>query len=213
MIEQRTTEWLDQRKGKFTASEIHKLMGIKGMGKTGETYVWEKVAEELGATMPEISTFAMTRGTNMEPEAKQFYMKEYNCTVSDQPFLIAPWCDQAGCSPDGLVVEYDDDSFPMTVRKGLEIKCPVNPAIHLQNFTIEGNGDFKDLRPEYYWQVMMSMAVTGLKSWDFVSFYPDIDPAFQMFRIEIMEVPADIDLLKLRINDAVIMKVQILGSL
>lgn len=48
MVDQHTPEWLAQRKGRFTASEVHKLMGIKGMGKTGETYVLEKVAEELG---------------------------------------------------------------------------------------------------------------------------------------------------------------------
>jgi len=30
MIDQRTEEWKEQRRGKFTASEIHKLMGANG---------------------------------------------------------------------------------------------------------------------------------------------------------------------------------------
>ena len=36
-----TKEWFDQRLGKFTSSRIHELMGIKGLGKTGESYAFE----------------------------------------------------------------------------------------------------------------------------------------------------------------------------
>ena len=43
--------WLETRKGKFTASEIHKLMGGSRSGgllsQTAETYVYEKCAELL----------------------------------------------------------------------------------------------------------------------------------------------------------------------
>ena len=44
---QRSEEWFKQREGRATASEIHKLMGIKGLGETGKTYAFEKAIEEL----------------------------------------------------------------------------------------------------------------------------------------------------------------------
>ena len=47
IFSQGTDEWLSIRKGKFTASEIHKLMGQRGFGDTGMTYILEKVTEEL----------------------------------------------------------------------------------------------------------------------------------------------------------------------
>jgi len=46
-MEQRTAEWHNARLGKFTASEIHKLMGVKGLGETGKTYAFEKAIEQL----------------------------------------------------------------------------------------------------------------------------------------------------------------------
>lgn len=213
MIDQRTPEWLAQRKGRFTASEIHKLMGIKGIGKTGETYVLEKVAEELGASMPEITTFAMQRGTDMEPYAKRYYSKALDVAVSDQPFIVAPWCDEAGASPDGLVTEFDDDMNMLPVTRGIEIKCPMNPVHHIQNFMIKTPGQLKELRPEYYWQIQMCMAVTGLRFWDFVSYYPEINDDYKMVVVTIAANDADIELMKLRIAEAVELKHQMLKEI
>lgn len=210
MIEQRSTEWYAERKGKFTASEIHKLMGIKGLGKTGETYILEKVAEELGATMPDITTFAMEYGKEMEGRAKWCYSKDQKVSVSEQPFIVAPWCDQAGASPDGLVTEWDKKNNPLPTRKGIEVKCPYNPAHHIQNLRIKTVDEFKEQRPEYYWQIQMCMSVTGLRLWDFVSFYPVISDDLRMKAIEIPANDADIELLKIRIAKAVETKNEIL---
>lgn len=206
MIEQRTDEWLMQRRGRFTASEIHRLMGIKGLGKTGETYVWEKVVEELGATMPPVSTYAMERGTELEPYAKAHYSKAFNCSVSPAEFIIAPWCDQAGASPDGIVTDWANPNDSRLI----EIKCPMNPVNHLQNFMVRSADDLKSLRPEYYWQIQMQMAVCGFEVCDFVSYYPEIDEDFRMIAITIKLNEADIDLMKTRISEAVEMKREML---
>lgn len=213
MIDQRTEEWKEQRRGKFTASEIHKLMRAKGLGKTGETYILEKVAEELGATMPEITTYAMQRGTDLEPYAKLAYSNSEGVAVSEQPFIVAPWCDEAGASPDGLVVEFDTENRMLPNRKGLEIKCPMNPVHHVQNMMIKTVDQFKAERPEYYWQVQMCMAVTGLKEWDFVSYFPEIEPEYQLVALTVDADPVDIELLKARIAEAVKIKREILAKL
>ena len=206
MIDQRSPEWFELRKGKFTASEIYKLMGQKGMGKTGETYVMEKVAEELGATMPPVSTYAMERGTELEPYAKMHYSKAFNCSVSQAEFIIAPWCEDAGASPDGIVTDWDK----VGSSKLIEIKCPMNPVNHLQNFMIRSSAELKAIRPEYYWQVQLQMAVCEISLCDFVSYYPEIDPDFRMISITIHRNDADIDLMKTRISEAVEMKRELL---
>ena len=209
MIDQRSPEWFELRKGKFTASEIHKLMGIKGMGKTGESYVWEKVAEELGATMPPISNYAMIRGTEMEPYAKEFYSRAFNASVSPAEFIIAPWCDQAGASPDGIVTDWENPGE----SKLIEIKCPINPVGHLLYFTIKTVADFKREKPEYYWQTQLQMAVTGKTQCDFVSFYPEIDEDFRMVALTVDANTADIELMKLRISEAVSLKNELLRTI
>ena len=45
MEEQLSQEWFAIRNGKFTASKIDSLLGVKGLGKTGETYCFEKAVE------------------------------------------------------------------------------------------------------------------------------------------------------------------------
>ena len=209
MIDQRSPEWFELRRGKFTASEIHRLMGAKGLGKTGETYVMEKVVEELGATMPPVSTYAMERGTELEPYAKAHYSKAFNCSVSPAEFIIAPWCDEAGASPDGIVTDWANQNDSRLI----EIKCPMNPVNHLQNFMIRSAAELKSIRPEYYWQVQMQMAVCGFEVCDFVSYYPEIDEDFRMIAIAIKSNEADIDLMKTRISEAVEMKHRILKEI
>lgn len=44
---QRSEDWFEARKGRFTASDIHKLLGVRGLGQTGESYIFEKAVEEV----------------------------------------------------------------------------------------------------------------------------------------------------------------------
>lgn len=212
-IEQRTQEWKEQRRGKFTASEIHKLMLPKGLGETGKSYVHKKVAEELGAKFPEISSPALRWGEEMEPRAKRYYEKAFNAVISDQPFIVAPWCEDTGCSPDGTVITFNSKNLPDGNRKGYECKCPYNPENHIANLTIRSQEEFKKLRTEYYWQIMHCMAVCNIGTWDFFSFFPDIDDPHKGVVIPIMADEKDILLLKERIFQAVAMKKDILSKI
>ena len=42
-----TDEWFAGRLGRFTSSEIYHLMGAKGIGEGGLSYIYRKVGEEL----------------------------------------------------------------------------------------------------------------------------------------------------------------------
>jgi len=201
---QGSDEWLQIRKGKFTASEVHRLMGIKGLGKTGETYIFEKVTEELGGTIPPVFSKAMEHGTLTEPFAKRHYELAFDCTIVDKPFLIAEWCDQAGCSPDGIVEGKE---------LGVETKCPMNPTNHIQHLMIISDQELKDQKPEYYWQVQCCLAVTGLKEWDFVSYHEDFSGKLRMSVLTVAANESDIALLKSRIGEAVEIKNKIIAKI
>jgi hypothetical protein len=214
--EQGTDAWLEQRKGKFTASEIHRLMGIKALGKTGESYIMEAVTEELGGTIPPVFSKAMEHGTITEPFAKEHYMKAFQCTITDQPFIIAAWCDQAGCSPDGFIVDGTVEILGKETpysNEGIEIKAPYDPTNHIKHLMLATPEELKDQKPEYYWQVMMSMAVTGLKMWNFVSYHDDFTGKLRMSVLPIPANEADITLLKSRIWEAVKIKNEIIDKI
>ena len=197
MIEQRSEEWLKLRMGKFTASEIHRLMGKKGLGLTGETYILEKVSESLGVPIPIFVTKAMEYGTLTEPIAKFHYERAMKVSIKEQPFIIPDWCDQAGCSPDG-VVKYR--------KYGIEIKCPQNPVNHIQYLLLKNQEELKDQFPQYYWHIMMCLAVTKLKKWQFISYHEDFQGELKMAILNVLPNQDDIDLLKSRILEAVEIK-------
>jgi hypothetical protein len=113
---QRIDSWYQQRLGRFTASEIHKLMGIKGLGETGKSYAIEKAIEQLfGKTEESYISFDMQRGIDLEPLAFTKFSE-----LKRLEFLDTNVCgfiskdENTGSSPDGLV---SDNSV-------LEIKCP-----------------------------------------------------------------------------------------
>ena len=204
MIKQGTYEWLEQRRGKFTASAVHQLMGKRGIGKTGETYIFEKVTEQLGVSLNPVVNYAMQHGIEYEPLAKQYYEIAFKTEVEEQPFLIADWCEDAGASPDGIV---------KGANKGIEIKCPYNPVIHTKHLMIKSGLDLMTQHPEYYYQVQMCMAVTGLPAWDFVSFHPEFTGWKRMIAIEIKRNDSDIELMKERIMEAVKIKNNIIKQI
>jgi len=72
MEEQLSQEWFAIRNGKFTASKIDLLLGVKGLGKTGEAYIPAAQSANLGA--PKIiipagvqSVITLAGNTNIVP--------------------------------------------------------------------------------------------------------------------------------------------------
>ena len=114
---QRSKEWFDVRLGRFTASQIDSLLGIKGLGLTGESYIFEKAVETVFGKdeSDDFTSYDMQRGIDLEPIAfaKFKELKELEFVeVNETSFFCLG--DHAGASPDGLV---GNDSI-------LEIKCP-----------------------------------------------------------------------------------------
>ena len=155
-VQQRSIEWHEQRLGKFTASEIYKLMGTKGLGETGKSYAFDKAVETVfGEVEENFISYDMQNGIDTEPIAfKKFSeLKSLQFVeVSDCGFFNIG--DHAGASPDGLV---GSDGI-------LEIKCP------------KANTFFKlvatnQIDPKYFYQMQMQMMAANRKVGYFFNYF------------------------------------------
>lgn len=187
---QRSDEWYKERQGKFTASEIHKLMGVKGLGETGKTYAIEKAIEQLyGETEENFISFDMQRGIDTEPLAFEKFrsLKELDfIEVKNCGFFNN--CDDSGASPDGLV---GSDSV-------LEIKCP-KPSTFFKLVADE------EIDKKYFYQMQMQMMATdALKAYFFN--YCIIEGVEYWHEIEVERDNETIELMRERIAEAVKIK-------
>lgn len=162
-IEQNTDEWLNLRKGKFTASSFKDLF----MGKTTQGYqdaIYKVAFERLTDESPEsYSNEWMQRGTELEPEARAWYEFEKDIKVNNGGFI--EYNDWIGASPDGLI---GDDGL-------IEIKCPKFST--MMDYLIK-----KELPKTYYYQVHGQMLVADRQWCDFIAYHPKL-PRF-ILRIE-----------------------------
>ena len=143
---QRIDSWYEQRKGKFTASEIIKILGVRGLGETGKSYAIDKAIEQLFGEFEErFISYDMQNGIDTEPLAfakfKEMKSLEFlevtNCGFFEN-------CEHSGASPDGLV---SDDAI-------LEIKCPKSSTFFKLVATNEVDS-------KYYAQMQMQMLSTN----------------------------------------------------
>lgn len=199
--ETREIEWLKRRLGKFTASQFSRLVAYPNKDELPAgaiTYVMEKVVEVATDFEPEQGGFtsaAIQWGKDHELEAIGRFESEFNFKVDftgeEQTFIDYPEL-RAGATPDGLI---GNDS-------GIEVKCP-NSATHLKYMAIRCENTLKHIAPDYYWQVMGSLMITGCDKWYFVSYDPrfkDVD--LQLHIAIIQPITSDIEFLKERLSMA-----------
>jgi len=184
--EQRSEEWFKDRYGKFTASQIHKLLGVKGLGQTGETYAIEKAIETLyGQVEENMQSWDMKRGIELEPIAFAKFKELYPETVESYMF---PFGEHAGASPDGVV----------GTEAVLEIKCP--RAVKFFKLVADGNID-----KEYIAQMQMQMMCSNSKRAYFFN-YVQVDGREYHHTIIVERDDAFIDLMKVRLAEAIKIK-------
>ena len=190
---QRSSDWFDARKGRFTASDIHKLLGVRGLGQTGESYIFEKAVEEVFG-LDEEDTFVsndMQRGITLEPLAFRKFkeLKEFEF-LDVQETTFFSYGSHAGASPDGLV---GNDAI-------LEIKCP-RPT---KFFNLVAKG-IDAIDKEYIAQMQMQMLCTNSVKAYFFN-YIIFNGKEMWHEIEVERDEKMIDLIKERIEQAIKIK-------
>ena len=186
---QHSLDWYRVRLGKFTGSEVGRLMKSgkdDAFSKGALTYITEKVAERMlnpsVVMMDDLfeeylmqvtaSSKAMAWGNDQEMNARTMYSKFTGRKVTSCGAI--QFCEFFADSPDGLVM--DENGC-------VEIKCP-QPKTHTDYLiNVHSAGELKNVKPEYYWQCVAHMAVTGADWCDWMSYCPFSSKPLHVVRI------------------------------
>lgn len=179
MIEQGTSEWLQLRLGKVTASRVADIMAKTKTGPSASrnNYLIELALQRVTGTVEQgYTNDAMAWGTATEPQARVAYEVKTGNFVDQIAFVEHDIIEWFGCSPDGLI---NNDGL-------IEIKCP-NSATHWATI--------KDNKPpnKYVIQMQTQMACTNRQWCDFVSFAPRMPERSQLFVCRVERDQAMID--------------------
>lgn len=188
---QHSLDWYRVRLGKFTGSEVGKLMKSgknkdEVFGKVAITYIKERVAERM--LNPSVvmlddlfeeyllqhtaTSKSMAWGNEQEMNARGMYVSITKRKVTSCGAIeLLPYF---ASSPDGLCVQ-DNGT--------IEIKCPDNDTHTLYLIDVHSVGDLKAVRPEYYWQCISHMMVTDADWCDWVSYCPFNQKPLHIVRI------------------------------
>lgn len=122
---QGSEEWLYERIGMITGSNIHRLMTngkVKGELSAGAITYCNELVDDMIAQHPreEVNNYAMQRGLELEPVARQKFIEKMEylnpvnpLSVEEVGFIKHPDFEHFGCSLDGIVSD----------GGSLEIKC------------------------------------------------------------------------------------------
>lgn len=194
---QRTDNWYKEREGRFTASQISRLLGKETLARTKQsidTYAFEKAIETIyGREEDTYVSEDMQRGINQEPLAFELFknLKGYEfLDVKEVGFY--KFGKHAGASPDGLVSD----------NSNLEIKCPKRNKF----FKIVANG-IKEVDASYIAQMQMQMLCTETEKSYFLNYY--LENSIQYWHEIVIERDEKmIDLIKERIIMATEIKLE-----
>lgn len=230
--EQGSQMWIDLRAGRFTSSEMWKLMesGTREMNaaekaarpksgkgsktnfvedpsclsKTTETYIRTKVAETLtGQCSPNVFSHATAHGDEMEPYAAEEFAKRYN--VEYEILSFVPFGEHSGGSPDRKI----RDSNIL-----LEIKAPYNSTNQINYLMLTDQYDLKRNNPEHYWQCMSNMLFCNAEKCYFATYDHRMkDPKHQLFVMEIFPKSEDFDRIIIKLEAAIKEKLELIKLL
>lgn len=184
-VPQRSLDWYRDRLGKITGSSVGDLMG-KGKGaefsKTGLSYLNSVAAERMLPDVivsdddlfsqyvdeVDISNKAMRIGSEREAEARDLYVEVTKTPVMESGSIPSSSLEGFASSPDGLVVAEETGEIEGTI----EIKCPKPSTYFEYKTSVKDATSLLKTNPDYYWQCISHMEVTGAKWCDFIVFCP-----------------------------------------
>lgn len=157
--EQKSVEWLEQRKGCLTATAI-----AIALNEDPYKYPIELLLDKCGRGKPFEDNINIHHGKKYEHIGTMFYSFRNNITIAEYGMIQHDVHKFIGASPDGICEKYTcDGKLSKLVGRLLEIKFP-----RLRKIKITGELD-GDICPHYYYvQVQTQLYVTGMDECDFL---------------------------------------------
>lgn len=160
--EQKSIEWLTQRKGRIGGSESACVLGMNHY-EPQYNFIKKKVSD-----VPFVMNFKnLWWGNATEDVAVLLYELLYNVKIDEYGFLPHETLDFIGASPDGIVGMYKRDGIHLTDMCGrmVEIKSVTSRRINMD----PESRIVTDIVPEYYiTQVYQQLETCKLKQCDFL---------------------------------------------
>ena len=158
--EQGSAEWHNARLAIPTASNFGKILTAAGKVSESAGGYAKELAEEYITGIPADTfvSYDMKRGIELEPDARDVFEMKRQVEVLRPGLCYQDEQKKWSCSPDGLIL-------PLSLRKGLEIKCP-KFWTHVE-YVKRGV-----LPTTYIPQVQGSLFITGFEVWYFMSYHP-----------------------------------------
>jgi len=160
--------------GKFTSSEWHYLMGEKGIGATGLSYIYRKVGESLTGlpARQDISTAATEHGLTYEREGLIKFGESEGLQSILVQRLILDDDGMCGGTPDGLIVLGESQDQLSYNVKTVEIKCPYSFDGYIRAWKCKTPAALKKEKPDWYWQVIHQMELCNALEGFFITYHP-----------------------------------------
>ncbi len=197
---QRTSEWFEQRRGRFTGSKIKDLMSsnrsvskknwsdptkILGLGDGALTYIYEKAMERKeGYVIRTASTASMRYGSENEDVVKLMFEEKNKVEVQEIGFIQHPNFDFLGASPDGKITASDDKNY------AVEIKCPTSWSNYMKRMEVEFDPKHID-----FWQIQTEMMCMGVDECVYIVAYPPeniFEPEIKGFDYKVVQAIPEI---------------------
>jgi putative phage-type endonuclease len=158
-FEQKSKEWLAQRKECLTATAI-----AIALDEDSHKYPAWLLLDKCGRTPEFMENKFVHHGKKYEEIANMYYQFRNNVQVAEYGMIRHSKYDFIGASPDGICEPKTlDNSISTLVGRLLEIKCPYSRKIKL-----EGKLDGDICPHDYYVQVQTQLFVTEMDECDFL---------------------------------------------
>jgi len=161
-FKQGDTAWHEARLNSIGGTGISNIITSTGQpSKSRGKFLYEKASQRItGKAKPIFTTYEMQWGLDHEADARDLFSLIKGFEVEECAMMWADEKKENHISPDG---------FNLERKEGLEIKCP-------QLQTHVGYLDKGVLPIAYRLQVQSSLALTGWECWQFMSYFPEIEP-------------------------------------
>lgn len=183
-IEMLSDEWRTERLTCFTSSKWYLLMGEKGLGDQGMTYIRTRVGEELTGMSSEVEfdNDAVRHGNLYEIEGVKSFaaLKGIDFLITQK--LIHEKGTRTASTPDFLWVRKESsDKLSYDVSNG-EVKC-FQMAMHIECAECATPAELKKVHKQVYWQVIHQMDECGCLT-GYAIFY---NPFFKIGGLRVIE--------------------------